>query len=52
MEARGEIAVVADGDGPVWVEGFGAAKRAAAGPETQNAFLIKITGDVSEGEAK
>ncbi len=52
VEARGEIAVVADGDGPVWVEGFGAAKRAAAGPETQNAFLIKITGDVSEGEAK
>ena len=37
---RDVIPVLADNDGPVWVGGFGAAERAAPGPDFQRGILI------------
>jgi len=42
-QARGGIAVAADADGPVWVEGFGAAERAAATPQSERILSLSIT---------
>jgi len=53
LHLRGEAVVIADDGGPVWVEGFGAAKRAKAGPDTGSALLIELTEkDASEGVTK
>lgn len=40
--ARGQLLLLCDARGPVWLEGFGAAQRVAPGPATQRFLLVRL----------
>lgn len=42
---RDSVAILSDGDGPVWIEGFGVRESAAVSQETKLAFLVTTIGE-------
>lgn len=48
VSKRGRIAILADDEGLVWLEGFGVCERCAVTPETEKAIKLERMGDNSE----
>jgi len=46
---RGNILIVADSSGPVWIEGFGVAERVAATPKTSRILIMDYEYEKSKG---
>lgn len=48
VSRRSKIAILADDDGIVWLEGFGVSERCSVSPETNRAIEITRIGDLNE----